>query len=331
MLFIMLLGSCNGFASPPRTKSTEVMETAMIEARTSIIGTQEAIPTLTPTPTLTLPPIQTSTTTPTFAYKQTSYGTPEAFLATAQASLHATNISTNATLTARNVQCKDGFVIEEYSEIIRYSSDQWTLFTCSPLSQNPNDGWTPGIVDYGTRYTQITKNDLSQTWIIQHSTFDYAVIDRPDALMTPVRWTADGKYLYLYPRYYPGISGLPQSAFLDTHINNLYRINLETGEFKLFLKRDEFGALDFSPDDQFLVYSEQDTPGVIHIRNMETDNDLQVKLNENVVAVGAFIWNSESTKVVFTAGYGKDSDNGWDDLSGISIFVLTPQNKYRNT
>jgi hypothetical protein len=54
--------------SPPRTKPTDIMETAISEARTSIAGTQTAIPTATltatptviPSPTLTLIPIPTS-------------------------------------------------------------------------------------------------------------------------------------------------------------------------------------------------------------------------------------------------------------------------------
>lgn len=230
-----------------------------------------------------------------------------------------------ATLEARNVKCKDGFILEQGLDVIQASNDKWTLFTCSPQPQNQDKRWTPGVVDFGTRYTQIIKNDLSKTWTIQHSTFDYSIIDRPDALMIPYRWTADGKYLYLYPRYYPGGSGFPQSAFLNTHINSLYRINLETGKFTLFLKRDQFGAFALSPNDQLLAYSENDKPDVVHIWNIETDTDLQVKLNEKIVAAGAFIWNSESTKVIFFAGYGKQSDNWLDDLSATSIFVLSPQ------
>jgi WD40 repeat protein len=188
--------------------------------------------------------------------------------------------------------------------------------------------WTPGVVDYGTRYTQLVKTDLSKTWTIQHSVFDYSIIDRPDALMTPFKWTADGEYLYFYPRYYPGGSGFPQSAFLYTHINSLYRIKLETGEFELFLKRDQFRALAFSPNDQFLAYSEYDKPNAIHIKNMETGEDSQIEIQENVVATGAFIWHPDSTKVVFFAGYGKQSDDWQDDLSGTSIFVLTPKNMH---
>ena len=300
------------------------METALFDARISIAGTQAAIPTLTSTPTLT--PSQTPTATPTFTSKQIYYGTSDAFFATSKAGKYATQTSTNATLEARNVKCKDGFVIEQYSDILIYSNDKWTLFTCSPISSNKSDEWTPGIVDYGTRYTQIIKNDLSKTWTIQHDTFDYSIIDRPDALMSPVRWTADGKYLYLHPLYYPGASGFPRSYFLYADTNNLYRINLETGEFNLFLKSDQYNDFAFSPDDKFLIYSDYEKPDMIHLRNLETNDDLQIDLNENIVAAGAFIWDAKSTEVVFFTGYSKQSDDWQDDLSGTAIFVLTLQN-----
>ena len=233
-----------------------------------------------------------------------------------------------ATLEARNVQCKDGFVIEQYLDIISSSNNQWTLYTCSPTPLNKNDEWTPGVVDYGTRYTQIIKTDFSKTWTIRHNTFDYSIINRPDALLSPYRWTADGKYLYLYPSSYPGGSGFPESAFLYTQIGSLYRINLETGKFELVLQRSLFGALALSPDDRLLAYSEPDKSDIIHIRNMENGTDLQIKLNEDISAAGAFIWNSQSTKVIFTVGYGKQNGNWQDDLSGTSVFVLTPQNMH---
>jgi hypothetical protein len=247
------------------------------------------------------------------------------FEAMEQTQVYWVDTAVPATLEARNAKCKDGFYLELPLDVINNSNDSWTLITCSPKPQTEGDQWTPGVVDYGTRYTQIIKTDLSKTWTIQHNTFDYTFINRPDALMVPYRWTADGKYLYLYPRYYPGPDGFPFSAYLYTFIQDLYRINLETGDFEPVLRRDQFGALALSPDDQLLAYSEKDRPDRIHIKNMESGNDLQVKLNEGITASGAFVWNAESTKVVFTVGYAKQSDNWQDDLSGTAIYVLTPK------
>jgi hypothetical protein len=291
-------------------------------------------PPLTAKPTITnslIPATITSTVTPlpTFLPAEATgvaVHTREAGAVLTQENFMAVSIP--ATLEARNVKCKDGFVLEQGLYVIQASNDNWTLFTCSPLPKNKKDQWTPGVTDYGTRYTQITKTDLSQTWIIKHNTFDYSSIDRPDAMLSPYRWTADGKYLYLYPIYYPGGSGFPESAFLYTQINSLYRINLENGAFEPVLQKGQFDAFKLSPDDQFLAYSEHARPDVIHVKAMENGNDLQVKLNEDIVAAGAFIWNAESTMVVFTIGYGKKSDDWQDDLSGISIFILTHKNMH---
>jgi hypothetical protein len=66
-----------------------------------------------------------------------------------------------APLEARNAKCKDGFIMEQDVEVLRNSSDEWTLFTCSPVPANKNDLWTPGAVNYGTRYTHIAKSLFS--------------------------------------------------------------------------------------------------------------------------------------------------------------------------
>lgn len=317
---LLLVVSCNSQNAPTDTPTPTI--------RTAIANSPR--PTLTAKPTITNSPIPTATKfftvtpTPTLSSaEETMFAAHPGFAQTIQAQEHFRFTDAPATLEARNVKCKEGFVLEQDVDILRVSNDQWTIFTCSPQPKNRENIWTPGVVNYGTRYTQITKNDLSQTWIIQHNTFDYSVIDRPDALMMPYRWTADGKYLYLYPRYYPGPGGFPESVYLTTLINNLYRINLETGDFELVLRRDQFGDLEFSPNDQFLAYSEQERPDIIHIKNMENGKDLQVKLNEAIIASGAFVWNSNSTKVVFTIGYGKQSEDWQDDLSATAIFVLT--------
>jgi hypothetical protein len=228
-----------------------------------------------------------------------------------------------ATIQARGAKCKEGFELEQGLYVLDASTDQWTLFTCSPV---PADRWTPGVVDFGTRYTQIIKTDLSKTWTIQHNTFDYSIINRPDAFMGPYRWTADGKYLYLHPRYYPGSSGGPMSTLLRDYKSDLYRINLETGEFKLVLQKEKFDAISLSPNDQYLMYSQWDEPDVIHMMDTESGKDLQVKLNENLSASGNFVWNTESTFVIFIGGYEYKGHPSGEDVSSTSIFVLTLKN-----
>lgn len=304
--FFMLLAGCNSKSISSQTPKP----------------TEKPISTNSPTSTF----VFTATPLPTLSSQQeTSIAYEPTFITQKQTQEHFLYTAVPATLEARNAKCKSGFILELPLDVIQFSNDTWTLFTCSPLP-NRQDILTGTYPDFGTRYTQIIKTDLSQTWTIQHNSFDYSTINRPDAYLSPFRWTGDGKYLYLFPRSYPGPSGFPQSVFLYTHIHSLYRINLETGEFKLFLKRDQFHALAFSPNEQFLVYSEYHNPDIIHIINMETENNLQIKLNENIIGAGAFVWAPDSTKVVFFTGYGKESEMWQDDLSGTAIFVLNPQN-----
>ena len=188
------------------------------------------------------------------------------------------------------------------------------------------------MVDYGTRYTQIIKTDLSLTWVIQHNSFDFSMMDRPDALMTSYRWTGNGKYLYLYPRTYTGpCGGGVNSGQLQNNINDLYRINLETGFFEIVLHGKQYGALGLSPDDQFLVYSQQDEQNIIHIKSMESGKDRTIQLGENIVAAGPFVWKPDGTKIVFAIAYGKKSDVYWDDISGTSIIALTTRNMHAQT
>jgi hypothetical protein len=309
----------------------------LISCRSQPVAPQTPTPTPTIKPTITNSPRPTATATirstvtpsPTFSPEQET----EAVISTRVGKAMQTQenfmfVAAPATLEARNVKCQDGFILAEGLDVIRVSNDKWTVFTCSPRPQNKDKQWTPGVDNYGNRYTQIIKADLSQTWIIKHSTFDYSIINRPDAMLSPFRWTEDGKYLYLYPRYYPGGSGFRESANLQTNISSLYRINLETGIFELILQSGQFGALELSPDGHFLAYSEQSTPDIIHVRNMDNGNDLAIKLNEKIIAAGAFVWNLESTKVVLTAGYGKLGENRQDDLSATAIFVLSPENMH---
>lgn len=300
-----------------------------------VTPTREATPKQVMVPTTSSTPSPTITLTPTI----TATFSPEQITETAihaqvikvnQTQQYYMNIEIPATLEARNVKCKEGFILEMYLDVIRLSNDQWTLFTCSPKIDDRGKKWTPGVVDYGKRYTKIVKTDMSTTWTIQHDRFDYSVIDRPDAFLSPYLWTADGKYLYLFPRNLFGPDGGPQSGYFRSYINDLYRINLVTGEFGPFLKSDQFGNFAFSRDDQLLVYSDKVEPDVIHIRNVESETDLQVKLYEDIVASGGFTWNSDSTKVVIFVGYGKEEmgDDPREDLSGIGIYVLTPQNMH---
>lgn len=275
-----------------------------------------ASPMVTLTPSLTLNPYK-ATEKAQFEYYQ-------------QTQVHIKQTMIPGTLEARGTQCKDGFYLEQYLVAYSEMSDEWTLFTCSPSAKN-NERWTPGLVDYGTRYTQVVKKDLSKIWTITHGDYENLVHDRPDVFMRVYRWTQNGNYLYLYARSFPAPSGYQQSSMLRTLINNLYRLNLITGEFELVIAKNQFDAFALSPNDQFLVYSENKKPYIVHVKNMETGNEQSIKLDEEITVAGSFVWNAESTKIVFALGYGEESNNWQDDLSATSILVLTIENMNAQT
>lgn len=263
-----------------------------------------------PSPTLTA----TRTVNPTFAYMETWL-----------------SVDLPATLAARFVSCDDGFELGMYAEILRFSSDSWTIYTCSPHTDPENIAWTPGTLDFGTRYTRVVKTDGSVSWTIRHDRFDYSVIDRPDALLKPYLWTNDGRFVYVYPMYYPGPGGFKKSVVFYSFIPDLYRLNLETGAFELVLSGSEFNDIAISPDGRLMIYSEYDDPDMIHVVDMENGAGRTVSLDLDVMAAGSFLISDDQTQVLFMAGFEKTSDNWQDDVRATSIFLLNVEDMHLKT
>jgi hypothetical protein len=252
---------------------------------------------------------------------------PDNFLST-YGSMSATRIhymmtEIPATKDARHIFCKAGFEMEDAIEVLRQSSDQWTVFTCSPLVEDQNSIGTPILVDFGTRYTQINKNDGSKTWIIQHNTFDNSGINRYRAMLMPYRWTQDGRYVFLYPRGIPDPDCLSYLCYLySVEIDDFYRFDLYTGEFELVLRREQFNSLGLSPDGKYLVYSEKEVPDRIHLINVNTWEDRVVELNVDATATGYFLWKTDNSEVIFVGGYTEEMDEGQKELSATDLYVL---------
>ncbi len=288
------------------------------------------------TPTTTLPdPLITKTPVrkPTWTLSPKD-ATQEVFFLT-QALLRRTQIASKkqteeyiatidvpATRAVRGISCKPGYKIELESELLYHSNDQWTIYTCSPTTGDKFKDVEEGILDFGTRYTQIVKTDLKKTWTIPHNTFDYSRINRFDALLQSYRWTANGKYVYLYPMYYPGSDGFKDSFFMGTEIRDLFRLNLQTGEFEPVLGYKTFKDFEISPDDRWLIYSEIERPGALNIRDLNTGNEKEVALGDKILAAGAFTWTRDSSSVVIFTGYEKTGGEWDEDLSATEIKIL---------
>lgn len=312
IFFFFFLSSCKsevGF----QTQSEIITETASITSSSS----PSSIPTNTSTATITptQKPSPSSTTNPEdatwVAYSETMIVRKEEYW---------DNIY--AELEQRGVSCKDGYKLEFPDYIVRKSTDEWTVFTCSPEPENIKDRWTPGVVDFNTRYTKVIKTDFSQSWEIFFDGFTWA--NRPDSLLSSYRWTADGNYLYLVPITYPRGSGFyARGYFIDGGI--LYRLNLITGQLEdLFSDVQGIYGFSLSPDDQYLAFVTPAERDVVNIWDMSSDEIAVIELGEEYDMAGAFAWTPDSSKLLFAA-----ATDGWlEGAAGISIFKLTINNMY---
>jgi len=290
---VVYLMGCGSLEEKPKKATIATSPSA-------IVGVN--IPSLTPSPEPSLSP------TPTFNSLQ---ATMSSYLATNWAPVYAT-------LDSRAVKCDDGYQLEVPEVIDRNSNDTWSIFTCSPKPTDYKTMWTPGVVDYGKRYTEILKIDSSQKWIVSHRDFSWS--NRPGAYLWTYSWTQDGNYLYMIPMTIMSGDGYsPYVYFLDSKV--LYRLNLNSGDFETILPYADGRAYGYSlsPNGQYLVYAIPEEKKIIHIRDMGTGTETQLEINGDYVLTGAFVWKDDNKKVVFASAL-----NGWDTNSaGISIFSLS--------
>lgn len=262
--------------------------------------------------------VQISRRTPKATYSPTINPireTVESQLATSWAPVYATFI-------ARNIMCDDGYELELPDRVIFMSNETWSIFTCSPKADHYKDSITPGVVDFGKRYTKLVKTDFSQNWIISHKDFSWS--GRPHALLYSLLWTQDGKYVYLIPAHYPSGDGFDaRDYFWDGKA--LYRFNLSSGDLLSILPyANRVYAYSLSPNEEYLVYSTPEKKGIVHIQNMNNGIEQQVEIEGNYVLTGAFVWNYDSTQLFFASAL-----EGWDEgKSGISIFRLSMKNMH---
>ena len=276
--------------------------------------------TSTPTITLTLNPEQAAEKTSWASHNKTHE--------------HWLNVGVPATLEAMAVECKEGFGLEQPIEVTyRNLNEDWAIFTCSPLPEDRSQKWTPGVVDFGERYTQFHRKDLSQTWVVKHGDYEGMFYDRPDALVNVERWTQDGLYVYFYPSKYPAPSGFSTGDYYYRLFSRvLFRLELGTGEVETILpfeKTARFYAI--SPDDQYLIYSNYNQPEIVHLLNLLTMEEELIQLDEGLAVSGRFAWSPDSARVIFGGGFPKESDDWQDDVLTTSVYLLTIKDLHLKT
>jgi hypothetical protein len=192
-------------------------------------------------------------------------------------------------------------------------------FAIGDDNYSPNHSWR--IISCldpktGFLFTKFIENNGSKYWIVPfYETFAIKIEDKSfreglkDGQMIVMHWSGDGKFAYLYP-YICCIDG----PVLFNGVPALYQLDLNTGKLKDMLPFG--GRIGFSPDDKYLAY--RTIPAAVHLRNLETGDDISFQLRSKYVDLGVFSWSPDSKKLIFVAAL-KD----WDT----SMYDPTPVNK----
>lgn len=181
------------------------------------------------------------------------------------------------------------------------------------ISLSPNSDW--GAV-FCFEFTKIFRLNGTQEWVI--STNKLVLPNeflRGDNLFVS-DWSEDGQYVYIR-LFACCVDGGPGGMAL--YDQALYQMNLITGDLSVLLPPiDAFYSFEISPNTQFVSYVKPNQLDKVFVRNLETNEDISLKLDKEYEKVGSFVWSSDSDSAYF-AGQSKDWDKG---LGGFSLFFL---------
>lgn len=244
-MFVFVLSSCN----------TSPMPTLSI---TSTITVME-------TPSITLAPSQTSTTTP-----MSSPTLPPATLAV---------VSTMNAIVAQEPELQE--LYHYYQQCV------YMPYACvSPgLGLSPNGAWGVFFTGGGIRIIGV---DNEKEWEV---TFPELTGTPGGGTVSVAHWSQDGRYVYIVPRQDGADGGY--EWFWGWKGTKLIRLDLQTGT-RIDTKMGH--AFSFSPDDNYLAYRRDQG---IHIHDLPTGQEkvVPVKYSE----FGRFTWSPDSQKILFVA------------------------------
>ena len=180
------------------------------------------------------------------------------------------------------------------------------------ISQSPNGEWAAIPCN---QFTKIFRMDGTKSWKVSSS-----MLSLPDERLKNLwlfisHWSSDQKYIYLrlFNCCVDGPGGIP----LYDHA--LYRLNLATGELTTILEplTDYLNFYDFtfSPDDNDLVYTRQDIPNKLFIKDLVLQTESSILLNREYSTVGDFFWSDDDKTIVFIGDFEKDDTRGFSILS----------------
>lgn len=176
--------------------------------------------------------------------------------------------------------------------------------------------WGAVICSDNGIYTRVTNTSLDLTWNVP--SYDDGNVNTPEPswYWAPYLWSGNGKYLYLRSVCLCFIDSpwlLYSSGF------GLSRLDLETGEFDIWLKPSDIGySFEFSNDGNLLAFSLPDYSDVIKIRDLKSNNEQNLNFKEKYIIL-EFRWTSDNSQLVIFTEEHEDNPSE----SGFSVFVYS--------
>ena len=134
-----------------------------------------------------------------------------------------------------------------------------------------------------------------------------------DGYASGVRWSKDGKYLYIATHF--GDGG-PEPYF--GYKSSLARVNLENGTWK---DTDISGVISFSPDEKYVVYSANE--GEIRIRDLQRSEENSYFVADYYLYFGNFVWSPDNEKIIFTA----TPEQWYENNSRFALYMIDLESK----
>jgi len=179
-----------------------------------------------------------------------------------------------------------------------------------------NRQWGAVICSDDGIYTRVTNTSLNLTWNVP--SYDDGDVNTPEPswYWVPYLWSDNDKYLYLRSVCLCFIDSpwlLYSSGF------GLSRLDLETGEFGIWLKPSDFGySFDFSNDGILFAFSLSNFPDVIKIRDLKSGNEQNLSFKKKYIIL-EFRWTSDNSRLVIFTEEHEDNPSE----SGFSVFVYS--------
>jgi hypothetical protein len=168
--------------------------------------------------------------------------------------------------------------------------------------ESPNGVWTAKIFPHDgdtTFETRISNSTKSVKWVVRLTSDEITKISSSTkGILRPRHWSNDGKYVYL------AVSSWGDGPVFFCEGIQLRKFELLTGKFIDFHTEIQ-GCFDysFSPDDGQLAYIVQfQKPLVLHILNIQTENEQQITISEKYDQAGCLIWSPDQNQLIFTKG-----------------------------